>query len=309
MDGTAAKGRHDVTKLVAMMVYRNEQWVLGCSARVALRWCDEIVILDHGSTDATPDIISDLVREHPGRVHTIRLRATSGWVEQTHRQMAFARARTKGATHFAIVDADEVPTGNMLEHGGAHLRRLITEITPVQYMAGLHELCLWDSLDDWRVDGVFDTNRDIVVGFPDAPNLHWAPREDGYHLHARYPMFARGISNPCPDWRGGGIMHLQFASMRRHRAKNWWYRMVERIQHPTKRTAEETNELYGWPFVGEPVLHRAPAHWWDGIPERRHIDLDLPPWHEQEIERLLAEHGPETFRGLYIGPYTERLAA
>lgn len=296
--------------LAAMSVVRNEQWVLGCSARVALRWCDEWVVLDHGSTDATPDIISDVAREHPGRVHRIRIRASDGWLEQTHRQMVFERARALGATHFAVVDADEVPTGNLLEHGGAALRGLILQQTPHEWMAALHEICLWDSLDHWRGDPVFDDpGRHVVLGFADAPNLHWAPREDGYHLHARYPMHSRGICNPAREWRGGGIMHLQFAELRRHRAKNAWYRMVERLQHPDKRSPEETNRLYNWPFETEPELWRAPAHWWSGIPEREHIRLGEKPWHEREIARLLERYGRAPFGGLDLGPYQSWLEA
>lgn len=309
----------ETVKLTAIMLARNEEWILGCSLRVALRWCDEVVILDHGSTDATPDIITDMARAHPGRVHTIRVRATDGWHEQTHRQMAYATAVAHGGTHFAIIDADEVPTGNLLAGGGLALRDLISDgkLSDGQ-MVALREFCLWESLDAWRTDGAFapERCRQIVLGFPHAPNLHWQPREDGYHLHARYPMGHHGIWNPCPSWIGGGIMHLQFADMRRHRAKNWWYRMVERIQHPGKRTPQETNEMYGWCFEGTPETRPAEyttpegaRSFWDGIPERRYITLGAKPWHEDEIERLLAKHGTEPFRGLYLGPYTERIAA
>lgn len=298
-------------KLIGLMVCRNGSWVLGCSLRVALRWCDEVVILDHGSSDDTPDIISDVCREHPGRVHTIRVRATDGWLEQTHRQMVFQRARDLGGTHFAIIDDDEVPTGHLLANHGDALRALLENHAPVGWMAALREIPMWGSLDTWRTDGAFHPRhgRQIILGFADAPNLHWAPREDGYHLHARYPMFSAGIHNPCPDELGLGVMHLQFVERRRLEAKNWWYRMVERIQHPTKRPVEETNRIYGWVFEGTPEIQDAPPHWWGDVPERRHIRLGQKPWHEDEIERLFALHGTDPFHGLYLGPYTERLAA
>lgn len=294
-------------KLTAIMLARNEEWILGCSLRVALRWCDAVVVLDHGSTDATPDIIADIYREHPGRVHTIRVRATDGWHEQTHRQMAYATAIAHGGTHFAVIDADEIPTGNLLAGDGQMLRWVVTTPDcPPGVIASMWMPNLWRSLDQYRGDL---PAQDVRLGFAYHPSLHWRPRKDGYHLHARYPMHSLGFWNPASEWRGGGVMHLQFADWRRHCAKNWWYRMVERIQHPDKRTPAETNEMYDWPFRGEPDLVDVPSAWWADIPERRYITLGAKPWHEDEIEQLLAKHGTEPFRGLYLGPYTERIAA
>lgn len=295
-------------RLSALMVVRNEEWVLRASAWVALRWCDEMVILDHGSTDATPDIISDLVRDHPQRVHTIRVRASDGWHEQTHRQMVYATAIAYGATHFAVVDADEIPTGNLLADPTMLRWAIMGDELPEASIASFWMPNLWRSLDQYRPDA---SNGDVRLGFAYHPELHWRPRENGFHLHARYPMFSRGFYNPAEGWRGGGVMHLQFADWRRHVAKNWWYRMVERIQHPDHRTPAETNALYDWPFVGEEQAPRVdcPSAWWAGIEERRHIRLGEKPWHEDEIERLLSKHGAETFRGLDLGPYTSRLAA
>lgn len=296
-------------KLTALMIVRNEQWVLGCSLRVALRWCDEVVILDHGSHDATPDIIADVYREHPRRVHTIRGRATDGWLEQTQRQQVYATAIAHGATHVAVVDADEVPTGNLLARDGEALRWSITtgELPP-GFIASHWMPNLWRSLDQYRPDA---SAGEVRLGFAHHPSLHWAPRQDGYHLHARYPMGSLGFWNPAPGWHGGGIMHLQFADWRRHCAKNAWYRMVERLQHPDKRSVAATNELYDWPFRGESAapLVGCPSAWWDGIDERRYITLGEKPWHEDEIERLVAVHGPAPFEGVDLGPYGDRAAA
>jgi hypothetical protein len=38
-------------KLIGLMPVRGEDWILGLSARAALMWCDELVILLHSCTD------------------------------------------------------------------------------------------------------------------------------------------------------------------------------------------------------------------------------------------------------------------
>ena len=95
-------------KLISTMPVRNEAWVVGLSARVALMWCDELVILNHHSTDSTVEIIAELQRAEPGRVHLIST-PDAQWNEMQHREMMLDLARGKGATHIAIVDAERNP--------------------------------------------------------------------------------------------------------------------------------------------------------------------------------------------------------
>src|SRR4029077_11804069 len=103
----------DRVKLIALMPARNEDWILGLSARVALCWCDELAILDHASDDGTPAIIEDLSREFRGRMIALR-EENSKWDEMGHRQALLNAARAACATHIALIDADEILTGNLL---------------------------------------------------------------------------------------------------------------------------------------------------------------------------------------------------
>jgi glycosyltransferase involved in cell wall biosynthesis len=99
--------------LTAIMPARNEGWVIGLSARAALKWCDALVVLDHASTDDTPELLESLAKEYPGRVYTISVDDPS-WPEMAHRQQLLEFARAIGSTHIAPVDADEVLAGEML---------------------------------------------------------------------------------------------------------------------------------------------------------------------------------------------------
>ncbi len=94
-------------KLVGLMTVRNEEWVLGLSLRAALRFVDEMVVLDHASTDCTAALVERLAAEHPGRVRSLR-ESDPVWRESAWRQRLLEEGRAAGATHPCVLDADEV---------------------------------------------------------------------------------------------------------------------------------------------------------------------------------------------------------
>ena len=97
-------------KLVGIMPVRNEDWCLDLTARAALMWCDELVISLHACTDESSEIAQAVSAEHSGLV-TLQLGPlTSEWPEMAHRQELLLAARAQGATHVAIIDADEILT-------------------------------------------------------------------------------------------------------------------------------------------------------------------------------------------------------
>jgi hypothetical protein len=62
----------------------------------------DVVVVDDGSTDATPAVLADYVARHPGRVTAIR-QDNAGYVSATNRALAAARGEL-----VAILDADDV---------------------------------------------------------------------------------------------------------------------------------------------------------------------------------------------------------
>jgi len=101
-------------KIIGLMLARNEQWVIGSSAKAALRWVDKLVVLDHASADGTRTKLIELAQCNPGRVHILS-RDDSQWLEMDHRQATLVEGRRHGGTHFAIIDADEILTANQLD--------------------------------------------------------------------------------------------------------------------------------------------------------------------------------------------------
>lgn len=292
-------------KIVGIMPVRNEQWVLGLSARVALQWCDEIVIGMHFCTDTSGRIGDMLLGEYAGRVACAVLVGAS-WAEMEHRHRLLEIARQRGATHIALIDADEVLCADSLPH----VRRWAEALAPGECL-NVQMYCPWRSLHQYRVDKcIWHPRNDLALVFRDSPNLSFAPGKDGYQHHARAPRGSAAVysslrrryerrTTQFPQTPDLGVMHLQWVSWRRLVAKHARYKMHERLTNPNATTAW-INETYGR-ALDETGLRLAdvPASWWAGYEDRmKHVKLDDAPWFEGECQRMLAEHGAERFEGL-----------
>lgn len=282
-------------RLVAMMCCRNEDWILALSARAALMWCDVIAILNHASTDHTSDIIDQLCIEFPGRVYAFT-EADQEWHEMDHRQMLVDFARELDPTHLAIVDSDEVLSGNLL----ASIRAHIESMAP-GWILQLPGYNLRGGLDRYHANGIWG-QRWFSTAFGDDPRLNWS----GDRFHQREPGGA-SMRQHRPIMQGqGGIMHLWGASERRLRAKHAAYKMIETLRWPSK-SRPEIELTYNQAFVPSANIQfeqlwryaEVPAEWWAPYSELRPcIKLDSIPWQEDMCRTLHVEHGAERFAGL-----------
>jgi len=299
-------------KIVGLMAARNEEWVLGLAARAALMWLDELVILEHASTDRTCEIASEVSREHPDRV-AVLLESNPVWEEMRHRQRMLAEARERGATHICYIDADEVLTGDLLPA----IRGVFQGIPPVSILQ-LPWLALRGSIAQVHVSGPWAQGQNVSFGFVDNPILHWSSEErGGYDFHHRHPM-----GKPLVPWtplgamglRSSGLMHLQFVSGRRLRAKQAYYKMQEVLRWPDREPNQvrAVNERYnlavygayhpapGWDSRLDATMDGLPAErWWEPYkPLLKHFDPHIIPWQEAEVLKAIAAHGPQRFTGL-----------
>ncbi len=297
-------------KLIAIMPVRNEDWVLGFSLRALLKWVDGVVVGLHNCTDHTPDIVSQVImRESVGRV-ACHLFIEDSWTEMRHRQTLLESARHMGATHIVIVDADEILTANLVPG----VRDAIEKLEERQTM----EIPWLSVCEGWcyRTDGVWGTDLSgqwrawVTTAFRDDPDFHWAAAGDEkYDHHHRHPM---GCDGNRSVWRAvspgnGGLLHLQFLSYRRLRAKQCLYVLNETLRWPGRMTPDELSQMYGLAVYGHNRNHPSagamegvPAEWLAGYEDliREHLHIDAEPWQETECRRLLAERGREKFSGL-----------
>jgi hypothetical protein len=288
-------------KLVGLMPVRNEDWVLGLSLRVALLWCDSVVVLLHECVDGSQGIVEQVIRENDkGRI--IVTRATGEWTEMQHRQQMLEHARAAGATHIAITDADEVLSGNLIPGPicGVPLEYAIKEGAmlqlPLYYMRG--------SVTRYHSNGIWG-NRWTDVAFRDNPAAHWG----GDNFHARAPRGAAWQPYRPIEQGQGGIMHLWACTGRRIRAKCALYKVTERLRWPHK-SLSDIDRMYSWAIHGDSSIVRygtpdtwtyteAPESWWAPYAHlMKYLDVDAEPWQEAEVQRLVAKHGAAMFAGL-----------
>lgn len=270
-----------------MMLCRNERWILGCTIRAALRWVDDLYILDDDSTDGTSDLINQLQKEYPKRIKPYYWPHDEYWKEMDARQYLFEMAR--GASHYAIIDADEMLTANHLPN----VRDWFSLLAPGQCI-DVPMVAPWKGLSHFSPN----TRGVITLGFSDTPKLCWKPRGDEqYHHHSRPPHGSSQDRLAPLIGEDGGCFHLQWAAWDRMLWKHRHYMMTERLRwgYPVS----DINTKYHWatkPPHGED-LKPVPDAWYAGN-NIRSIQLDHVPWYKQECERLLEKHGREAFAGL-----------
>jgi hypothetical protein len=291
-------------KLICLMPVRNEDWCLGLTARAVLMWCDELLVLNHASTDGTAAICMQLFGEYAGRFQ-YRTEQDPVWSEMDHRQRLLVWARERGATHIVMVDADEILTGNLI----GQVRTLIERIPKTQmFTMQLPWICIRNSYNFQIISGMW-AEQNVSMCFEDRfQAAGWAPQPDGYQFHHRHPA---GIPhhpyrpvNPFARKSAGGLMHLQFLNHTRLIAKQALYQMQEVLRWPGRTPVANIAAMYGRTVAESAQANVAPtpANWWAPYEQwMKYLDQEnKTPWQLVECRRLLQEHGRARFAGLNL---------
>lgn len=275
-------------KFLGLMVCRNEAWVLPATIPAAMQWLDGLLLMVHASSDQAPAIVVE-ASEQDRRVSAFTAVGTD-WDEATYRGKLLDYGRALNGTHFAVIDADEMLTANMMPI----VRAEADTLRPGE-MLRLPWLQCWRSLTVYRSDASAFGRATVPMIFRDDPRLSYSPDGDGYQLHHRAPRGVRARS--LGDRDRGGVLHFQHANWRRLCAKQALYQMQEVLRWPGRRDPRDIAAQYGG-TVAETGLETTaiPAEWWPVDPKL--IDVDAEPWQATEVERLIGIHGRERFEGL-----------
>lgn len=291
-------------RLIACMCCKNEDWVVGLSLRVALKWNDAVVVLLHDCEDRSEDIVRATADE-VGSDRIVILKESGDWQEMKHRMLTLETARNRGASHIAIIDCDEVLTGNLL----GSVRQQAEQMQPGAILQ-IPMRNMYGSINEYRCDQSIWGNTVTSLIFGDRADLTWRAA-GGYHHHHREPYNGNIALRIYPQQLEGGVMHLQFASRRRLLAKHALYKMDEVVRHPGMRPVSECDRIYSQaPNWDGARLLPTPEHWWEPYREfLPYLHVDAEPWQEKACQRLMDEHGPEKFRGLDLFGVVERSVA
>lgn len=265
-------------KIVGLMMVKNEQWILNYSLPIAMLWVDELVILNHNSTDNTADILQQTTMDYPGRIHLL-YSDVSDWPEMTLRQQTLDKGREVGGTHFAIIDGDEAITADVLPH----IKQLFLDLTP-RHGLNLRMIPAWRSPTQYRIDPCVWTKGRINLGWCDYQRIAWVAK-NGYHLHARLPSGVRGCTTPISV--SGGVVHFEFADHERLKWKHRWYKLHEAVVYPDK-PIDTIDQNYNQALDERGLITSPMQPQWRWYAHESNIYVGQEPWHVEACKSLYA---------------------
>jgi len=284
-------------KIIALLPFKNEEWVLPSYIHNVSKVADEIIAIDDGSVDNSAKLLKDA----GAKVYSAdNLRNfNSGWSEGSIRAELLRLGRESNGTHFLCLDADEALSNNFV----AVANEAISSLKPGQKIA-MAWLALWKSYTHFRHDHTVWSNnwKDFVVCDDGIMSYNAAQ-----HMHlGRTPGSNENTWMNLPD-NFGTVLHFQFSAFNNFQLKQSWLRCSELIQTPGQ--AHAINGKYAITLLDQNVgLAEMPKEWYNGIPMPAVPNFD-PDWKEENyvradllpgIMKYFDEYGPAFFKDLHI---------
>jgi hypothetical protein len=263
---------------------RNESWILKPFLTAAKCWADHVIVADQASTDGT----LELLQATPGVDVILN---DSPRFDELHRQrLLLHRARMiSGKRVLLALDADEALSANCLnskewEAIGAAPAGTILRFRWVNILPGFQQAWI--------------PPERSLFGFVDDESNHFGTRIHNPRL-------------PCPqgapvlDLEEIMVLHFQYVAWERMLSKQRWYMAWEHASHREKSALDIFREYHhmsgSW---NECEIHPIDPSWLAdyerlGI-DYRSIKSEPLTWWDQEIVKMLREHGPHFFRKLAI---------
>jgi glycosyltransferase involved in cell wall biosynthesis len=279
-----AEGR---VKIVALIPFRNEDWILETCLGSLRPWVDEIIGCDDRSTDRSAAIFE----QYSGIVIPSGTSVGTHWDVFRIRQLLLEEGRNKGGTHFVCLDADEAIT----LHRIGTLKSLIAQMRPGQKLL-LQWLALWKDSHKYRDDrSVWSNNFKDFIFCDDG----LARQDETFLAEGRTP--GRNSPQECVKVAptDAAVLHFQFVPWRRFQMKQAWYRCLELIEKP--HSSEVINAKYKI-TLDDPAAQcrEIPPEWLSGLRIPHGLENLSASWHLDALMALFAHHGVEFFEPLEI---------
>jgi glycosyltransferase involved in cell wall biosynthesis len=132
-------------KVVAILPVRNEEWILEKTLTDLSTYIDEIVVVDDGSTDRTPEIIRSFKRVTQIFTNPPGTLPFNNGCESDNRNKTLQLARHRKADWVLQIDADEIFED--------HIRLELPALIAKGYSTKFQICHFWNDIDHFRVDG------------------------------------------------------------------------------------------------------------------------------------------------------------
>jgi glycosyltransferase involved in cell wall biosynthesis len=273
-------------KIIVITPIRNEEWILDTFLKAASVFADHIVLGDHQSTDASPEIAA----KYP-KVLYFKSRIES-FSERERRNELLNEARKFGPGHVLIsLDADELLSPDFVSD--ENLEK-IRNLEPGTRIALPFFNLKPRGKEFWVVP-------QDPIGFVDDGAVH----DHDLKIHfPRIPLLGRA---PVYRKTGAGILHLQYLDWSRMESKHRWYRVLERITFPKKTSLEIARRYSHMYAVPRSKLVSVPEGWRSyysnlGIDFERLSEKRESYWWDFETLELVSQYGTDSFKYIDLRP-------
>lgn len=280
-------------KKIVLMPVKNEAWILKFTLSRLSLWADHIIIADQQSVDGSRDIYTQfpkvVVIDNPSSYHSSSVR----------KLLLDAARNFNGNNILFSFDADEIPTGHILEDS------FWADIATLYPGTGIELpwLNLWRSSRQYRVgDSVFAPQWK-PFGFVDDRRMDY---ESVGIINDHTSRIPRAAHISVRQFELPKVLHYQFANWDRTVSKQIYYRMSEWVHRERGFLLAVKINLKYFPGKDEHnlQLEPLPVEWLKPYGEE---DMDetvfkqnTPSWYEKDIEDYFAQYGLRFFSSLDI---------
>lgn len=278
-----------MTRIVAIVPIRNEEWILEKTLATLSLVCDDIIVSDQRSSDRTPEICL--------RYPKVRyLRNERPYPDHENRRAPLLRAaRELGSSNVLLaLDADEILTAQALR---PEFRDFCMSLQPAE-VVWLPWIMLWRDALRYRDDRSVWSGRWLPCLFRDDGASDY-PRGNWHEARLPVPVAAGDR-----HWSGVRILHYQFVAYQRMLSKQAYCRVLERLQWPSKAAAAIDRDYAVTKDERSIRLAPVPEEWLAGWRDHG-IDLtrveDEPfSWFDREVLEAIGRGGTRAFSDLDI---------
>lgn len=261
-----------------MLPVKNEAWTLRHCLK-SLSFCDEILVVNDGSTDSTLSILE----EFRCSVLPFNTQSLVGWKEYEIRSFLLTEARKRHATHLVAIDGDEMFSDAFVRDAKSILKSL-----PKGETLSLPWLNVVDITHIYApiVNKPFIMHDDSTSAF----------REAFMHV-PRVPSYTPNVIGTEPH----AVLHFQYLNEERTAYKQAWYMMSEKVK--SSRHPIRINAMYKRINLKE-ISYPVGSLIYQPLPDP---STDRGVWQKEAIEAMLNDRGVLFFETLDIWHIPELL--